>query len=80
MAVQATPGSPQPPPALQDEMLISTDAAAILIGMSASWLTKSRMAGDGPRYLKIGKRVLYRPSDLWTWVEAHQRRSTSDAA
>ena len=78
MVVQATSGSP--PRAFQDEMLIDTDAAAKRLGLSASWLTKARMSGDGPVFVKANKRVLYRPEDLRIWVETHRRRSTSDAA
>jgi hypothetical protein len=79
MVVQASSGS-SPPPTFRDEALLNTSEAAKKLGLSASWLTKARMSGDGPPYLKICKRVLYRPSDLWTWLEAHHRRSTSDAA
>ena len=78
MTLQTTSGSP--PHAYQDEALIDTNETARMLGLSASWLTKSRMSGDGPPYIKINKRVLYRPSDVRIWLEKHRRRSTSDAA
>jgi predicted DNA-binding transcriptional regulator AlpA len=54
------------------------DAAAFL-GLSVSTLAKMRLRGDGPRYAKIGKRVvLYALKDLEVWVEARKRNSTSE--
>ena len=29
-----------------------------------------RMLGKGPKYLKIGNRVFYRPSDIDSWLES----------
>ena len=47
---------------------VTTKGAADFIGCSESLLTKQRIAGRGPRYLKIGGRVMYRMSDLEAWV------------
>ncbi|MGA8760158.1 MAG: helix-turn-helix domain-containing protein [Stellaceae bacterium] len=56
----------------------TTDAAEYL-GMGKSTLEKLRLTGDGPRYSKIGRRiVIYDEVDLDAWVAARQRRSTSD--
>jgi predicted DNA-binding transcriptional regulator AlpA len=41
-----------------DPLLHSRDAAKML-GVSISWLAKSRLAGNGPRYAKIGRAVRY---------------------
>lgn len=49
--------------------------AAAYIGMSVSFLQKDRTEGrligrtPGPRWLKIGKRVLYLKDDLDLWLE-----------
>ena len=40
---------------------------------------RERWAGDGPRFVRVGGRVYYRPQDLRTWLEALPAyRSTSD--
>ena len=77
MALQTISGDL--PRAFQDEQLIDAQEAARRLGLSPSWLAKARMTGAGPAFVKCGRRVLYKPSDLWTWLEAHRRRSTSDA-
>ncbi|PIQ44096.1 MAG: DNA-binding protein [Gammaproteobacteria bacterium CG11_big_fil_rev_8_21_14_0_20_46_22] len=61
---------------------LNEKAAAQYIGMSVSYLRKDRMDGlvgqrtPGPRYAKLGKRVIYLRDDLDAWLEQHlvQRR------
>lgn len=53
---------------------------ARLVGVSESTLAKQRMRGDGPPYVKIGRRVCYSRNAGLAWVGEHTRRSTSDAA
>jgi hypothetical protein len=47
--------------------------------VSASFLNKARLTGDGPRYLKIGKTVRYEWSTVLKWLEEQTRRSTSES-
>jgi predicted DNA-binding transcriptional regulator AlpA len=49
------------------------------LGVSASFLNKARLTGDGPRYLKIGKTVRYEWSTVLKWLEEQTRRSTSES-
>lgn len=51
--------------------------AAVHIGMSLSWLDKSRLKGDGPAYLQIGGRIVYDTADLDCFMAECRRRSTS---
>ena len=44
--------------------LLSTSAAAECLGLSPSFLNKLRCTGGGPRYVKLGRRVLYPKADL----------------
>ncbi len=46
-----------------DPLLTAKEAAAFL-RRSVSYLAKCRMMRKGPRYIKIGRSVLYRRSDL----------------
>jgi predicted DNA-binding transcriptional regulator AlpA len=56
--------------------LRSSDAAAY-VGMSASTLAKMRMRGDGPPYIKSGRRiVVYLKHDLDVWLSRQRRRCT----
>ena len=52
--------------------------AAQFIGMSTSTCAKWRMTGDGPPFIKPGKRrVLYARIDLENWLNKRRFQSTS---
>jgi predicted DNA-binding transcriptional regulator AlpA len=56
-----------------------TPEAARYVALSESTLTKMRLRGDGPPFIKVGSRaVAYRTADLDAWLDARVRRSTSD--
>ncbi|MBB3978896.1 putative DNA-binding transcriptional regulator AlpA [Rhizobium azooxidifex] len=42
--------------------------AAAYVGVSKSFLDKSRCYGGGPTYVKLGTTVIYRSEDLDAWV------------
>lgn len=56
---------------------VDTADAAKLTGLAKSTLEKLRVAGTGPRYLKLGKVVRYRRADLDAWLDARLVASTS---
>ena len=58
---------------------LRTKEAARLVGLCARTLEKHRTYGTGPRYAKVGGRVLYDIADLHAWIESATRQSTSDA-
>jgi predicted DNA-binding transcriptional regulator AlpA len=58
--------------------LLSPKEAACFLGVSKSWLDKKRLDGAGPIYLKLGRRVVYDPTDLNKFVTQAKRRNTSD--
>jgi predicted DNA-binding transcriptional regulator AlpA len=60
-----------------DPLLHSRDAAKML-GLSISWLAKSRLRGDGPRYTKIGRAVRYPEPSLREYIKSRMRGSTSE--
>ena len=59
--------------------MLDTLAAAQALGVSKSWLEKSRLTGDGPPFISIGGRRLYAVADLNTWLDERRRSSTSEA-
>jgi hypothetical protein len=59
--------------------LTESEAAAHL-RVSRSFLAKKRCTGGGPRFCKIGRRVLYDIADLDEFAEQMKRRSTSESA
>lgn len=50
------------------------------IGVKPSCLAKWRVTGEGPKFVKLGKRVAYRQQDIDSWIESKVRSSTSEAA
>jgi hypothetical protein len=58
---------------------LSGPDAAQYLGISASTLSKLRVFGGGPKFHKLGRRVVYDSRDLDGWFEARQRSSTSDS-
>lgn len=46
--------------------------------ISARTLERWRWTGEGPAFLKIGGRVVYRLEDVQAYEQARQRRSTAD--
>ena len=57
---------------------LRTPEAARFVGLSGRTLEKHRTYGTGPRYSKLGGRVVYRLDDLLAWVELGAKASTSD--
>jgi predicted DNA-binding transcriptional regulator AlpA len=55
-----------------------TKEAAKILGLSFRTLEKHRTYGTGPRFSKLGGRVVYRMQDLQAWASRGSRRSTSD--
>jgi predicted DNA-binding transcriptional regulator AlpA len=59
--------------------VITVAAAAKFVGLSESTLAKLRLNGNGPTYCKLGRRVVYRPADLESWLQSRTTRDTTDA-
>lgn len=58
-----------------DKKYLNTREAAAFTGMSYAWLCKRRMKRlqhEGPRFLKIGKRIVYDVLDLIEWLTKHR--------
>jgi predicted DNA-binding transcriptional regulator AlpA len=53
------------------DRLISQADVADWTGMSKAWLEQSRFRGTGIPYVKIGKAVRYRTSDVQRFINEH---------
>ena len=56
---------------------LSVDETSKLLKISISTLARFRQSGDGPTYIKLGRRVLYAESDVSQWLAARRFRSTA---
>jgi predicted DNA-binding transcriptional regulator AlpA len=67
-------------PAKNDEIdhLLYPAHVAKVLGVSLSWLAKSRLNGTGPRFIKIGRAVRYAQSAVREYILSRQRNSTSE--
>jgi predicted DNA-binding transcriptional regulator AlpA len=63
--------------AVSSPHLLSVKETAAFLRVSKSWLDKSRLAGTGPRHVKIGASVRYDLDDLHSYIAARKRSSTS---
>ncbi len=52
-----------------DTELLTPKEGARFLNMSESFLAKARMNGNGPPYLKLGRAVRYRKSDIMGWLK-----------
>lgn len=59
---------------------LRTPEAARFVGLSGRTLEKHRCYGTGPRYSKVGGRVIYKLDDLLAWVDRGLKTSTSDVS
>lgn len=64
-------------PGQQAPQLLRESDVAERWNLSERCLQAWRLRGDGPPYLKLGRAVRYRLSDLDLWLENRRRTSTS---
>jgi predicted DNA-binding transcriptional regulator AlpA len=57
---------------------LRTPEAARFLGLSGRTLEKHRTFGTGPKYRKIGGRVVYALDDLKAWADLGAKISTTD--
>ena len=58
--------------------LLSEPRAAEVCGVNPKTLARRRWSGDGPVFVQIGSRILYRPDDLEAWLQSRRRHSTAE--
>ena len=47
------------------------------LGKSTAWCERARWAGEGPRFIKLGRHVRYKVEDVMAWIEENARTCTS---
>ena len=63
---------------MTNRLALRSREAAVVIGMSDSFLRQARIYGDlpgrtpGPPYIKVGRSVRYLVTDLETWLAEHR--------
>jgi hypothetical protein len=71
----------QTPPSKTLPLAVAPQTAADLLGSTESSLEKDRAVGHlGIPYIKAGKRVIYRLSDLDEWLAANRTTPTKRGA
>lgn len=54
------------------DRLLSTDEVAAALGVAPQTVRAWRHARRGPRWLKVGRRVRYRGTDVELWLRARE--------
>src|SRR3546814_5145173 len=57
---------------------VDTRKASLIAGVAEKTLENLRHIGGGPRYIKLGRKVMYDPRDIEAWKEARKIASTSE--
>ena len=52
---------------------MSTKQVAAYTGLSISFFEASRLRGDGPPYMRMGRRVVYKTDSLLKWIDSRER-------
>jgi len=52
----------------ENELLQERKVVAEYKGLTAAWLRRKRLDHRGPPFLRIGRMIRYRRSDLETWL------------
>jgi predicted site-specific integrase-resolvase len=62
------------------DALYTTQEAATALRIAAATLNRWRTTGEGPVFVRVGRRVYYRQSEIETYLSAGARRHTHEAA
>ncbi|WP_299166982.1 AlpA family transcriptional regulator [uncultured Arthrobacter sp.] len=59
--------------------LLTPEDLAQRLGMSVAALSQWRYRGVGPKFIKAGKTIRYRVSDVESWMDAQTRQQSGSA-
>ena len=60
-------------------MVLDTKETAARVRLSKPTLERLRLTGNGPPFVKLGRAVRYRATDVDDWLASRLVRSTSEA-
>lgn len=63
-------------PLPDDDRLISASLLPQYIGLAFQTLARLRHEGKGPPFIRVGRRIYYRSSDVRRWLDEHTFSST----
>jgi len=77
----ASPASAALPDGLASYRLLTSDEAALLMGVPVATLRtwRSRRRGYGPRAVQVGGSIRYRLADLLAWIDEHTENLDGNA-
>lgn len=58
--------------------LLTQEELCRFLGKSKAWAERGRWAGYGPAFIKVGRSVRYRKTDVLRWLDAQTRNSTTE--
>ena len=61
-----------------DELLLTRKEVEAHFGLTKRYLEIAAVKGGGPPFIKIGRSVRYRASDIREWIKTHRVASTSE--
>lgn len=56
---------------MEDKKMLNVVEVVQTYGLAKGTLNNLRSWKRGPKYYKVGKRVLYKPADVERWIERH---------
>ena len=62
------------------DALLTTKPLAERLGVTEGCLAKWRITGEGPAFVRIGRRIAYRPEAVNDWLASRTVNSTSQVA
>lgn len=72
------PAAAAPTTPAQPQRYLTNDEAAEYLRLSPRTLEKQRVIGNGPKFRKFGRRVMYAVADLDAWADQRSFETTSD--
>lgn len=63
---------------MEKYVLTPAQTAEKIGGLKTRTLQQMRIRGDGPPFVKIGRKVFYRPQAVLDWLAEEEKRSTSE--
>ncbi len=60
-------------------LVLTPEQAAAALNVPERTIERWRATGTGPRFVKLGRRVAYRPDDLTAFIDAQVRSHTGQS-